>query len=41
MRLKQGVAGVKLDQDTTYTPNIARVAPTQIENDFRGAVMSC
>lgn len=38
--LEQGIAGVELDQNTADAPNVARKAPTQVENDFWGAVVA-
>ena len=40
MCLEQGIAGVELDQNTADAPNVTRKAPTQVENDFWGAVVA-
>jgi hypothetical protein len=41
VRLEQGVTGEKLNQDATYTPNVAGKAPTKIEyNLWRTVVPS-
>lgn len=40
VRLEQGVAGEKLDQDAPNAPNVTWVAPTEIENDLRCTVVT-
>lgn len=41
VRLEQSITGKELNQDTPYTPDITREAPSQIQNDLRCAVVSC
>lgn len=40
MGLKQGLAGIQLDQDASDAPQIARVGPAQAQDDLRGSVMA-
>jgi hypothetical protein len=39
VRLEERFAGNKLHEDTSNRPHVARVAPTQAEDDLRSAVM--
>jgi len=39
--LKECIPGEKLDEDTANAPNIARIAPSQIQYDLWCSVMSC
>ena len=41
MRLKESITSVELDEDAANAPNVARIAPSQIENDLRGSVVPC
>lgn len=40
MRLEKGVASEEFDQDTSYTPDIARETPAQVEDNLRCSVVS-
>jgi hypothetical protein len=40
VRLEQGIAGEKLDENATYAPDVAREAPSKVEDDLGGAVVS-
>lgn len=39
MSLEKSVTGKELDQDTANTPDVTGIAPAQVEDDFRSAVM--
>lgn len=41
MCLEESVASEELDQNTADAPNVARVAPTQVQDDLRRSVVSC
>ena len=41
MSLEEGIASEELDNDAAYTPDIARKAPTQLQNDFWRTIVSC
>lgn len=40
VRLEQGIAGEELDKNTTYAPDVAREAPSKVEYDLGGTVVS-
>lgn len=39
MSLKQGVTGEKLDQDASYTPDIARIRPAEAQDNFGSTIV--
>lgn len=41
MRLEKGITSEELDEDAANAPDIARVAPSQVEDDLRGSVVPC
>ena len=38
--LEECITSVELDENAAYAPYIARVAPSEVENDFRRTVVS-
>jgi len=40
VRLEESVAREELDQNASYTPDIAWETPTEVEYDFRGSIVS-
>jgi hypothetical protein len=40
VRLEQGIAGEELDKNASYTPDVAREAPSKVKDDLGGAVVS-
>jgi len=40
VRLEESVTSKELDEDASYTPNVARITPAQLQDYFGGAVMS-
>ena len=41
MRLEECVTCEELDEDASNAPNIARIAPSQVEYDLRCSIVSC
>jgi len=40
VRLEQGIACEKLDENAAYAPDVARKAPSKVEDDLGSAVVS-
>jgi hypothetical protein len=40
VRLEQGIAGEELDENASYAPDVARKAPSEVEDDLGSAVVS-
>ena len=40
VRLEQGIACEELDENAAYAPNVAREAPSKVEDDLGSAVVS-
>jgi hypothetical protein len=40
VRLEQGIAGEELDENAAYAPDVAREAPSKVEDDLGSTVVS-
>lgn len=41
VRLEESVAREELDDDAPYTPNVAGIAPAELQDDLGSAVVPC